>query len=78
MENFLEKNKKMTLEGYYQELPEATYPKKEFINKIVAETGVSTTTVRNWITYGMKPKNEKHIEVLERITGIKREELWQA
>lgn len=74
----MEKNKrKMTLQGYYEDLPDAEYPKTNFINAVVSKTGVSAATVRNWIFYGMKPANENHIEVLVEITGIPAEKLWE-
>lgn len=74
----MEKNKrKMTLQGYYEALPDAEYPKTNFINSVVSKTGVSAATVRNWIFYGMKPANENHIEVLVEITGIPAEKLWE-
>lgn len=73
----MKKNKeKMTLRGYYDELPDAECPKTNFINTIVARTGVSATTVRNWIFYGMKPANENHINILVDVTGIPANELW--
>lgn len=74
----MKKNKgKMTLRGYYESLPDADCPKTNFVNTIVAKTGVSATTVRNWIFYGMKPANEKNIAVLVEATGIPAEELWE-
>ena len=73
----MEKNsKKMTLQGYYENLPDAEYPKTNFINSVVSKTGVSAATVRNWIFYGMKPANENHIKVLVEVTGIPANELW--
>lgn len=73
----MKKNKeKMTLRGYYDGLPDAECPKTNFINTIVARTGVSATTVRNWIFYGMKPANENHINILVDVTGIPANELW--
>lgn len=74
----MEKNsKKMTLQGYYDDLPDAEYPKTNFINSVVSKTGVSAATVRNWIFYGMKPANDKHVSVLVELTGIPAEELWE-
>lgn len=73
----MEKNKeKMTLRGYYENLPDATCPKTDFINEVASKTGVTSTTVRNWIFYGMKPANENHINVLVDVTGIPANELW--
>ena len=74
----MEKNgKKITLQDYYENLPDAEYPKTNFINSVVSKTGVSAATVRNWIFYGMKPANENHIDVLVEITGIPAEKLWE-
>lgn len=74
----MEKNsKKMTLQDYYEDLPDAEYPKTNFINSVVSKTGVSAATVRNWIFYGMKPANDKHVSVLVELTGIPAEELWE-
>lgn len=74
----MEKNKeKMTLRGYYESLPDASCPKTDFINNVALKTGVTSSTVRNWIFYGMKPANEKHIMVLTDITGIPENELWE-
>ena len=72
-----EKVQKMTLKGYYQQLPDAVHPKTDFVNEIAIETGVSIATVRNWVIYGMRPQNRKHIDVLVRKTGIPADELWQ-
>lgn len=67
---------KMTLRGYYESLPDATCPKTDFINEIASKTGVTSSTVRNWIFYGMKPANENHIGVLVEVTGIPADKLW--
>lgn len=73
----MKKNKeKMTLRGYYEGLPDANCPKTDFINEVTTKTGVTSTTVRNWIFYGMKPANENHIKVLSELTGIPSEKLW--
>lgn len=68
--------RKMTLRGYYESLPDATCPKTDFINEIASRTGVTSSTVRNWIFYGMKPANENHIGVLVEVTGIPADKLW--
>lgn len=72
-----EKSSKMTLKDYYLSLPDASYPKTEFINKIALETGVTASTVRNWIKYGMKPNSKEHVAILSRETGIPEDELWE-
>lgn len=75
--NKMKKNKeKMTLRGYYECLPDANCPKTDFINEVASKTGVTSSTVRNWIFYGMKPANESHVDVLVKITGIPATELW--
>lgn len=61
------KVEKTTLKGYYESLPRATYPKTDLINEIAVETGVSATSVRNWIYYGMTPANELHKKIINRI-----------
>ena len=75
--NKMKKNKeKITLLGYYEGLPDATCPKTDFINEVASKTGVTSSTVRNWIFYGMKPANKNHIKVLVEVTGIPANELW--
>ena len=71
-----EKVKKMTLKDYYNSLPEASYPKTDFVNKVASACKVSTATVRNWIAYGMKPCDEQNVCILSELTGIPSEELW--
>lgn len=73
---FSDKVKKMTLQGYYLSLPEATCPKTEFLNKVADKCGVSLSTVRNWIRFGMKPSNPNHIVILSELTGIEASDLW--
>lgn len=68
---------KMTLEGYYESLPRAEFPKTDFVNKISTETGVSTATVHNWIHGKTRPLNREHIQKLCKLTGIKEEDLWK-
>lgn len=66
----------ITLQGYYAKLPEATYPKSDFIKEVANRCNVTATTVRNWIKYGMKPNNPEHIRILVDYTGIPAENLW--
>ena len=70
------KVKKMTLNDYYHSLPDAAYPKTEFVNKVAVACKVSTASVRNWIAYGIKPCNEQNVKILEEMTGIPASELW--
>ena len=68
---------KLTLKDYYSALPEASCPKTEFMNEVAKKCGVSLSTVRNWIRFGMKPSNPKHVEILSQLTGIDAEDLWK-
>lgn len=72
-----ENGKKMTLKGYYMQLPDANHPKTDFVNEVAMEAGVSAATVRNWVIYGMRPQNKNHVEILSRKTGIPMEDLWE-
>ena len=66
----------ITLKSYYKNLPNPTHPKKELIRRIAAECNVTEVTVRNWIMYGFRPDNPNHIEIISKITGIAKEDLW--
>lgn len=68
---------KMALKSYYDNLPDASCPKTEFLNEVQKKTGVSASTVRNWIRFGMKPTNPQHRKIVSEITGIPSEELWK-
>lgn len=70
------KVKKMTLKDYYKSLPDASYPKTDFVNKVANACKVSVATVRNWVAYGMRPSEERNIEILSEMTGIPMSELW--
>lgn len=64
------------LRFFYDSLPRSTQPKTEFVKKVAHETGVTETTVRNWIKNGTKPNNHEHVIVLERLTGLTEKELF--
>lgn len=66
----------ITLEGYYERLPKATYPKSDFLIGVASRCGVTVTTVRNWIRYGIKPNNPEHVAILSEMTGIDACNLW--
>jgi len=72
-----DKVEKMTLRGYYNSLPHASYPKTAFINAVVQRCNVSVVTVRNWIRLGMRPSNPEHIRILSEMTGIAKNDLWK-
>lgn len=71
-----EKRGFLTLKGYYNNLPEPTYPKRDFIMEIASKCNVHYATVRNWIFYGFKPDNPEHIKILSEATGIPENQLW--
>ena len=71
------KSRKMTLLGYYKDLPEANFPKTVFVNTISLRAGVSAATVHNWIHGKTKPTKKEQIEILCKVTGLKENELWQ-
>lgn len=71
-----EKNKKITLKGYFSMLREAETPLQSFVGEVSARCGVSEQTVRNWCLYGIKPQTYEHVKVLMELTGIKEEYLW--
>lgn len=73
---FSTRSKKMTLKGYYQNIPLRNAPRQEFIMKISNACHVTEQTVRNWVLYGLKPQQKEHIEFLSKITGIEKEDLW--
>ena len=68
--------KKITLRGYYKNLPEPTFPKRDFIQEVASKCNVTLTTANNWIKYGIKPNNPDHVKILSEITGIDPEYLW--
>ena len=71
-----QKCEKMTLRGYYENLPEAVHPKTDFVIKVMNECLVSYTTARNWITGMTRPMNPDHVKKLSELTGIAEEDLW--
>ena len=72
------KSKKITLRGYYKQLPEGTFPKRDFVNQTAVDCKVSTATVRNWIDGRTKPDNPEHVKYLSEKTGIPEDQLWKA
>lgn len=72
-----EKTQNLTLMGYYEGLPKSSFPKKDFVLRIMQECDVSFATANNWVRGVTKPKTEKQKERLSEITGIPKEELWK-
>ncbi len=71
-----EKTPKMTLKGYYRNLPDAVHPKTDFITRIMSGCSVSFTTARNWVMGVTRPLNPEHVKFLSDMTGIPADELW--
>lgn len=72
-----EKSSKFPLEGYYDSLPEASFPKTEFVNETARDCGVSVATVHNWMHGKTKPEKPEHRQYLCKKTGLKEEEIWK-
>lgn len=70
------KNNKINLTQYYESLPKSTFPKKEFINKIMQSCDVSYTTARNWVKGNNKPLTEEQKNKVSSLCGIPVEQLW--
>lgn len=67
----------MTLQDYYHALDVARpKPKKLFVQDIADACNVETGTVRNWILYGVRPSEQRYIDVLSEKTGIASDKLW--
>lgn len=70
-------SKKMTLKNYYKNLRERRKsPQKLFLEEIARKCDVAEGTVRRWVLEEQIPRDEKHIKIIEKITGYGREELW--
>lgn len=68
---------KLTLKGYYQNLPLRSAPRYDFITEVARQCKVTEQTVRNWVLYGIKPQQHCHVEILCKVTGIEEEDLWK-
>lgn len=77
LNTFEGKTQKITLRGYYQQLPLRNAPRYDFISEIARRCKVTEQTVRNWVLYGVKPQQHVHIEILCEVTGINEEDLWE-
>ena len=70
------KEVKMTLKDYYENLPNSVSPKTSLVNTIAYECGVTSMTVHNWIDLKTMPRDENHLRIISRITGIPVENLF--
>lgn len=68
------RNKKRTLQDYFGTLSEKS-PKRQMIEKIADECGVSLMTVYRWISGEVVPDKLKKEKIAE-ITGIAVDELF--
>lgn len=68
--------KKSKLVNYYDNLPETTSPKTEFVIKAAKACGVSETTIRNWVKGKAIPADSAHMKTLSELTGINEKELF--
>lgn len=68
--------KKNSLSIFYESLPEASYPKTEFVTKVANACNVHIATARNWVLGNTKPVDSAHVKVLSEMTGIPAGELW--
>ena len=67
----------MTLNEYYENLPESTSPKSELIFSLVAKTGAREHTVRNWVKGRAVPADPKVRSVISETVGIPESELFK-
>lgn len=68
---------RMTLKDYFDSIPEASSPRQEFLKKMMEKTGCPYSTVRSWFVYGIKPREERIIGILQNETGISPEDMWE-
>ena len=73
-----EKMQKLSLMGYYDNLPNPVTPQRQFIIDIMQKCNVVESTAFNWVKGRSKPDNPNHIKALVELTGIAEEDLWEA
>ncbi len=66
----------MNLKSYYQNLPERSAPKSEFVRKLATMCGVGEPAVRLWIAGKSKPAKKEHYDVISKLTGIDKDKLF--
>ena len=67
----------MNLKDYYNNLPARIAPKQDFVEEVAKRCGVTATTVKNWVLYGLHPQRYEHVKVLMELSGLTEEELWE-
>lgn len=76
-ENYKENLKEVkSLKDFYKKLPGSVSPKSRFLDEIVKRCGVTFTTARNWVVYGMRPVDHKNVVILSELTGIPEDKLF--
>jgi len=66
----------MNLAEYYEQLPEITAPKTEFVNRIAELCNLKAPTVRLWVKGKTTPNDPEHLTILAQETGIDKENLF--
>lgn len=73
----MEEEKKIkTLSDYYESLPSATAPKKEFVKRLAMRTHREPGTVRLWIKKHVKPSDPEILKIISEETEIPIENLF--
>lgn len=67
---------KITLPEFYENLPNATAPKTEFIKKIIDKCGVTQQAIHRWLKKGGMPSSKEHCDAVAEIAGVPVEELF--
>ena len=75
--SFNEKEQKLSLKGYYENLPNPVSPRRQLIIDIMQKCNVVESTAFNWVRGKSKPDDPCHIKVLVELTGIAAEDLWE-
>jgi hypothetical protein len=65
-----------SLVDYYKNLPRVIAPKINFCKEVSKNCGVDLATVRTWVWGDRSPRNPEHLEILSKMTGIKKEDLF--
>lgn len=66
----------MTLNDYYESLPEVSAPKADFLRELVTTCGVELVTARLWVKGKTTPSNPEHRRIIASAVGRPEEELF--
>jgi len=67
----------MNLQQFYEQIPEPTAPKSDWVRMVAEKLEVSEATVRSWIQGRNKPRHPSLLRGLSEITGIPENELFE-